>query len=63
MRVRVDPDLCQGHGRCFSLAPDMFDMDDMGHAIADGRDVPADREDAVEIARQNCPEYAIEVEP
>ena len=31
MKVRVDPDLCVGHGRCYVLAPDVFGADDYGH--------------------------------
>jgi ferredoxin len=31
VRVRVDPDLCVGHGRCYVLAPDVFAPDDFGH--------------------------------
>ena len=43
MKVRVDPDLCVGHGRCYALAPEVFEPDDFGHCI--GRDVrlPRDR--------------------
>ena len=32
-RVCVDADRCEGHGRCYTLAPDVFDADDVGHAI------------------------------
>ena len=40
MKVRVDADLCVGHGRCYVLAPDVFGPDDFGHCeilIAGGR--------------------------
>ena len=30
--ARVDPELCQGHNRCVSIAPDLFDVDDHGTA-------------------------------
>jgi len=62
MRIRVDPDKCQGHSRCYSIAPDLFDIDDYGNSTArnDG-EVPADREDAARLAVRNCPEQAIEV--
>jgi ferredoxin len=32
-RVKVDADRCVGHGRCYTLAPDVFDADEVGHAI------------------------------
>ncbi len=42
MRIRVDPDKCQGHGRCYALAPELFDVDDYGQStvVGDGT-VPA----------------------
>ena len=30
--VEVDPDRCVGHGRCYTLAPKVFDADDVGHS-------------------------------
>ena len=61
MRVKVDPDKCEGHNRCCALAPDLFDVDDYGTATAlnDGI-VPPGLEEKAKLAVQNCPEYAIE---
>src|SRR5947207_15990438 len=62
LKVRVDRARCQGHARCNALAPELFDLDDLGNAreIGDGR-VPAGLEDKAWLARANCPELAIEV--
>jgi ferredoxin len=62
MRVRVDQDRCQGHSRCYGLAPELFDVDDLGyaHALNDGV-VPADLEERARLAVVNCPEHAIEI--
>jgi ferredoxin len=62
MRVQIDASRCQGHGRCYDLAPDLFgeDEDGYGTVLADGR-VPPDREDDAELAVANCPEQAIDV--
>ncbi len=62
MRVRVDQDRCQGHNRCYGLAPELFDVDDLGyaHALNDGV-VPADLEERARLAVVNCPEHAIEI--
>src|SRR2546425_1109568 len=51
MRVRVDPDRCQGHGRCYATAPDLFVPDDLGnsHEAGDGS-VPAGLEDLARLA-------------
>ncbi len=61
MRIRVDPDKCQGHARCYGLAPELFDVDDYGLSTAvDGGNVPPGLEDKARLAIANCPEYAIE---
>ena len=31
MRIRVDPDKCQGHNRCKALAPELFVLDRFGN--------------------------------
>lgn len=62
MKVSVDPDKCQGHSRCFSLVPEMFDTDDYGMSTAKGDGtVPAELEERVLLAVANCPEGAISV--
>jgi ferredoxin len=62
-KVHVDQDRCQGHGRCYSLAPDLFEPDDIGNGIErNGGEVP---EHLVALARKavdNCPELAIELQ-
>jgi ferredoxin len=63
MRVHVDPEKCQGHNRCYALAPELFDVDDYGqaHEIGDG-EVPPGLEDKARLAVANCPEFAITIE-
>jgi ferredoxin len=62
MRVTVDSDKCQGHNRCYALAPDVFDVDDLGFAFVkiEG-DLPAELEDGARAGAANCPEYAITI--
>jgi ferredoxin len=62
MRVHVDPDKCQGHNRCYAIAPELFDVDELGnaHELNDG-EVPAALEEKARMAVANCPEYAIEI--
>ena len=62
LRVHVDQDKCQGHARCKSLAPELFELDAFGnaHEAGDGT-VPAGLEGKAWLARSNCPEIAIEV--
>ena len=58
-RVSVDPDLCTGHGRCYTLAPDIFDADEMGHSLVLVDDVSGELERHAVTGEQNCPESAI----
>ncbi len=62
MRINLDSDACQGHNRCYTLAPELFDTDDEGYAILriDG-EIPKDLEEKAMLAVDNCPEFAIEV--
>jgi ferredoxin len=62
LKIRVDSEKCQGHARCKSLAPELFDLDEFGNAHERGNGcVPAGLEDKAWLARSNCPEIAIEV--
>lgn len=61
MRVSVDGDLCAGHGRCYALAPDVFDSDDDGHGVVRLTEVPPSLGEAARLAARNCPERAITV--
>jgi ferredoxin len=61
VKLRVDPDKCQGHARCFALAPELFDVDDYGMSSVKGDGtVPVGLEEKARLAIVNCPEFAIE---
>jgi ferredoxin len=62
MELHLDVERCTGHGRCYSLAPDLFEPDDEGHGVVlqDGH-VAAGREDDARRAASNCPERAITI--
>ncbi|HWF79269.1 MAG TPA: ferredoxin [Streptosporangiaceae bacterium] len=60
MKLRIDAGLCQGHGRCYDLAPSLFGDDEEGYGkvLGDGVVPPS----AIDDARRsvlNCPEQAI----
>ena len=62
MRLRIDQDKCQGHNRCYALAPELVDVDDYGtaHELNDGV-VSEGLEEKARLIVDNCPEFAIEV--
>ena len=59
MQARVDPERCEGHARCWGICPEVFDLDDEGHASVIVDEVPSALEDKVRNAAANCPERAI----
>ena len=63
MRVRIDAGRCTGHGRCYTLAPEVFEPDDRGLGLVSVLgDLPAQLEPSARKAQANCPEQAIELE-
>jgi len=59
MKLAVDAERCTGHGRCYALAPHLFDADDHGHSVLLCVDVPPAHEREARAAVANCPEDAI----
>jgi ferredoxin len=64
MKIVVDHERCQGHGRCYDLASEIFGADDDGHVavLVPGGQVPANTEPAAVLAVKNCPERALSLE-
>jgi ferredoxin len=62
VKLQINSETCQGHGRCYDLAPDLFGEDDEGFGqVLDDGIVPPDREREARLAVANCPERAIEL--
>ncbi|WP_433518220.1 ferredoxin [Nonomuraea sp. CA-143628] len=61
MKYTVDGSLCSGHGRCYMLAPEVYESDDDGINIHldEPAEVPAGREAAARTGAHGCPERAI----
>ena len=62
MKVRVDPNLCNGTGLCEGICPEVFELGDDGIARPKADVVPPEYEDAAREAAENCPADAIDVE-
>ncbi len=53
---------CQGHGRCYTLAPQLLSSDDEGYVTISGGDpieVPEEMRELAENVVGSCPENAI----
>ena len=60
VKITVDPGKCQGHARCYALAPELFSIDDYGQSSVVGNGtVPEGSEERARLAIANCPEFAI----
>jgi len=62
VKIVLDQALCTGHGRCYDLAPELFDGDDYGHCVRKHVTVPGGLEAQAEQAVSNCPERALSLE-
>jgi len=60
VKIQISSERCQGHGRCYDLAPGLFGDDDEGYGtvLGDGL-VPAGSEHLARLAVANCPEGAV----
>lgn len=62
MKIRIESELCTGHGRCYALAPSLFEADNDGFGQVLDEDVPPDREADARRAAASCPERAVLLE-
>jgi len=63
MKVKIDEDLCTGCEECVDAVPEVFAMNDDGElAVVKAAEVPADKNDAVQEAAEDCPAEAIIIE-
>jgi ferredoxin len=61
MKIRVLNNKCQGHARCWTLAPEIYQLDDSGYILAGDIDVPPGKEQLAARGARACPERALEV--
>jgi ferredoxin len=63
VKLCIDNEACTGHGRCYSLVPELFDADDYGHSVVLQEEVPESLVEKAQLAVSNCPERAISLQP
>jgi ferredoxin len=61
MKIRIDPDLCAGHARCWETAPALLVDDEDGRGAVRHPDlpVPPELQDQARKAASVCPERAV----
>jgi sterol 14-demethylase len=63
VRVKVDFDLCQGHGVCRSEAAEVFDVDrDRQQVVLKQERPPEELREKVRAAVRYCPTKALSIE-
>jgi ferredoxin len=63
LKVSVDASLCQGHARCWHLAPEFFTLDDEGYSnIGENKPVPPGSDKIVRQGVAACPERALTID-
>jgi ferredoxin len=59
----VDPIMCDGHGMCAELLPELIELDDWGYPILRNAHVPASFEGLAKRAVAACPVLALRLVP
>jgi ferredoxin len=59
VKVKVNPDTCEGHGKCEMSAPEVFKLGPDDVSIVLVNDVPASLKEKVDRAIRLCPRQAI----
>ena len=61
MKMHIDGEACRGHGRCYTLAPDLLEPDDEGYVTIRGSsiEIPEGKHGLAENVEGSCPEGAI----
>ena len=63
MRIKVDFDLCQGHGVCRNEAPEVFDVDrEREQVVVKQGHPPESLREKVNAAVRYCPTRALRIE-
>jgi ferredoxin len=61
MRIVADKQLCSGHARCASVAPDIFTLTDDGYIGFDTKVVAPDQASLARRGVMACPERALKL--
>jgi ferredoxin len=61
-RLRVNPIMCEAHGLCAELVPELIRLDDWGYPIVDESEVPRELLGLARRAVDACPTLALLLE-
>ena len=61
VQLQVESSRCQGHARCNAVAPEVFELDDVGYVATGSGEVRAGLEEQAKKGAAACPEHALKV--
>lgn len=61
MRIRINKERCVGNARCWTVAPDLYPLDDEGYIATEGFEVRQGQEELARRGARACPERVIEI--
>ena len=59
MRIEIDPIMCEAHGLCAELLPELITLDEWGYPVLEDTPVPADLQALARRAVSVCPTLAL----
>ncbi|GAC1654580.1 MAG: hypothetical protein NVS4B6_31060 [Mycobacterium sp.] len=59
MHISIASEACQGHGRCYAMAPEVYTADDEGRGEVLDAEIGDGLADQARVGALNCPESAI----
>ena len=62
MKVIARKDACAGHARCHAVAPEVFDLDDVGYISFTEKEVPPELEAQARRGVRACPERVLSIQ-
>jgi ferredoxin len=60
--LRINPIMCEAHGLCAELIPELIRLDDCGYPILNQSEVPIELERLARRAADACPTLALILE-
>jgi ferredoxin len=60
-KVVTEPGRCQGHGKCVTECPEVFDTDEQGYVVVRAGEIPDSLRAVVQRCVDDCPEGALGV--
>jgi ferredoxin len=62
LKIKARKESCAGHARCAAVAPQVFELDDVGYIAFSEKEVPPELEAQARRGVRACPERILSIE-